>query len=247
WQNSDTKVTDDPKLCATSLANPFDVHSDSPDGPHVEKGAVAEVIRKGNNPSGTTTWTLNRTLYTNNFATYDTTSSGMTAADVNFVRGLNIDSTGNQVQCNYDPSDPTKTTDIRPAVHGDVIHSRPIAINYLSGQTAVFYGANDGWLRAADSATGKELWAYVAPEFYSRLPILRQNGLPLPHNYFFDGSIGAYQSASGSNVWIFPAMRRGGRMIYAFNVTSPTSPSFMWKKGCPNLGDDAGCSPGFSE
>ena len=39
----------------------------------------------------------------------------------------------------------------------------------------IYYGANDGTLRAADSATGKELWAYVAPEFYATLPRLRQD------------------------------------------------------------------------
>src|SRR5205814_1362163 len=177
----------------------------TPDGPHVEKGAVAEVIRKGNDPTGTTTWALNRTLYTKGFITYNTTNSGMAQADVDFVRGLNVDAAGNYVTYQYDPSDPTKTTTIRPTVHGDVTHGRPLAINYPSGSTVIYYGANDGWLRAADSVTGKELWAYVAPEFYATLPRLRQNSplisypsivssVSLPKSYYFDGPIGVYQN-----------------------------------------------------
>jgi type IV pilus assembly protein PilY1 len=45
----------------------FSSWSDDPDGPIVEKGGVAEVIRKGNNPPATNTtptWAVNRTVYT---------------------------------------------------------------------------------------------------------------------------------------------------------------------------------------
>jgi type IV pilus assembly protein PilY1 len=55
----------------------------------------------------------------------------------------------------------------------------------------------------------------------------------VPKDYYFDGSIGAYQAAGNSAVWIYPSMRRGGRMIYAFDVTDPTTPSVKWKAGCP--------------
>ena len=41
-------------------------------------------------------------------------------------------------------------------------------------------------------------------------------------------------------------MRRGGRMVYAFDVsditTDPNSPSLKWRLGCPNLDDDVGCT-----
>ena len=46
-------------------------------------------------------------------------------------------------------------------------------------------------------------------------------------------------------------MRRGGRTIYAFDVstidTDPTSPTLKWRNGCPNLADDTGCTAGFEE
>ena len=46
---------------------------------------------------------------------------------------------------------------------------------------------------------------------------------PQPKSYFFDGSIGGYQERNGNAVdkmWIYPSMRRGGRMVYAFDVTA---------------------------
>jgi Tfp pilus tip-associated adhesin PilY1 len=39
-------------------------------------------------------------------------------------------------------------------------------------------------------------------------------------------------------------MRRGGRMIYGLNVSTPGSPSYKWKIGCPHLTDDTGCTAG---
>ena len=69
-------------------------------------------------------------------------------------------------------------------------------------------------------------------------------------DYFFDGSVGIYQSATGTNppTFIYPTQRRGGRMVYAFDVTIPTSnPTLKWRHGCPNLTDDTGCDTGFSQ
>jgi Tfp pilus tip-associated adhesin PilY1 len=144
-------------------------------------------------------------------------------------------------------------------VHGDVIHSRAYVIdqsNVSLGITA-YYGANDGALRAIDTSSGKELWAFFAPESFSKLSRLRTD-TPLvaysgfgssgatPKDYFFDGSIGAYQSSDNRTAWIYASQRRGGRMIYAFDVSTPGSPSFKWRIGCPDLGDDTNCTTGTS-
>src|SRR6267154_187761 len=127
-------------------------------------------------------------------------------------------------------------------------------------------GAHDGTLRAVDSGTGKERWALIANEFFSaratsggvsplqrlrdNTPLVSYGTTPLAgsqlRDYLFDGSIGVYQNADSSKVWIYPTMRRGGRTIYGLDVSSPGSPSFKWKVGCPNLTDDTGCSAGTS-
>ena len=64
-----------------------------------------------------------------------------------------------------------------------------------------------------------------------------------------DGPITSYANNS-----LFVGMRRGGRALYAFDVTDiardaaddgPVEPQLLWKIGCPNLDNDADCSTGF--
>ena len=253
WQN----VPITPVPAGNCVSSTFNKFSDSPDGAFVEKGAVAEVIRKGNNPpttNTTPTYAVNRTVYTLSGSTltaFNKISSGLPQSVVDFTLGTDVN----------DENANTNVTETRPSLHGDVIHSRPLPLNY-GGTTGVviYYGANDGTLRAVSGNNGKELWAFVAPESFPSLtrlltnsPLMNYPNLPAgvtptpqPKDYFFDGSVGAFQNIDNTKVWIYPTMRRGGRVIYAFDVTNPASPSFKWKVGCPNLANDTGCSTGTS-
>jgi type IV pilus assembly protein PilY1 len=168
-----------------------------------------------------------------------------------------------------DEQSPGNGITIRPSGHGDVVHSRPTVINY-GGSTGivVFYGANDGVFRAINGnqtasigsvPPGGELWAFVPQEFFTKLQRLYSNSpqlkmattpsgitpTPQPKDYYFDGVTGVYQN--GSAAYLFLSARRGGRLIYALDVSNPANPKFMWKKGCPNLGDNTGCDAGYSE
>ncbi|WP_151638702.1 pilus assembly protein [Noviherbaspirillum aerium] len=232
-----------------------DPYSDAPDGPLVEKGAVAQVLRQGNSPTVTSkapTWAVNRSLYTqtgDSLTAFDTTSSGLSSNLVNFISGYDV----NNEKAN------NAVAETRPSIHGDVIHSRPLPVNYGEKGITVFYGANDGTFRAVNASNGKERWAFIAPEFFPRLSRLMTDS-PLisypdtkvegsiPKYYFFDGSTGVYQNGDNQNpvVWVFPTMRRGGRMLYALDVSNPDSPTFKWKAGCPNLDNDSGCTSGMS-
>jgi type IV pilus assembly protein PilY1 len=152
---------------------------------------------------------------------------------------------------------PGWTTTVKPSIHGDVLHSRPVVLNYPDRGPYVFYGANDGTLRGIKggrlATDGRESWAFVAPEFYGKFKRLRDQtpdlftpgtpaGLiptPLRKDYFFDGPIGSYQTLDQATQYIFVTARRGGALIYAFDVSDPTAPKFMWKKSAtdlPNLG-----------
>ncbi len=141
----------------------------------------------------------------------------------------------------------------------------------------VYYGTNDGVFRAVQGGgvpttanptppanSGSEAWGFVASEFFGKLKRLRDNDPPIgtvspgtPRGYFFDGPIGAYTLdvngdrklvvSDGDKVKLFLAMRRGGRVIYALDVSDPANPVFMWKRGCPNLTDNVGCDSGFEE
>ncbi len=100
----------------------------------------------------------------------------------------------------------------------------------------------------------------MAPEFYGKIKRLRDNVVPIsftgspppppdrePKVYGFDGALAAYQDAS--NKWVYASMRRGGRVLYAFDVTAmqstPGTATLKWKRGCPNQADDTDCSSGF--
>jgi len=223
--------------CTLSGTN---VYSDTPDGPIVEKGGAAEMLRNG---SSRNMLTLSGTSLVP-FNTSNATISSNTAINsniVNFIHGQDVTGEINA----------TASTANRPSIHGDVIHSKPIPVDY-GGTTGVmvYYGANDGTYRAVAAGTGNEVWAFVAPEFFPNLERLLDNYPILssssPKSFYFDGSTGIYQSANNSSVWIYPAMRRGGRMVYALDVSTPASPAFMWKVGCPNLGNNTGCTTGFS-
>lgn len=156
-------------------------------------------------------------------------------------------------------------TDVRASIHGDVLHSQPAVINYGTVDSPdiwVFYGSNDGIFHAVkggqgDCATpsstscpGTEQWGFIPPEFYGKLKRLRDHSplvnfpsavaAPSDANnkpYFMDGSVTTYKD--GNTAYLFMTMRRGGRSIYALDVSNkpddspsvtPGSPRFLWKK-----------------
>lgn len=238
------------------------LYSDSPDGPLVERGGAGQRLRD--------LGYANRNIRICIDAGCTGTESfignppfGTTLAD--WVRGKN------EGDGNIKASDGVVTyekygltdTATRPTVHGEVVHSRPLAINYgINGadDVVVFYGAGDGMLRAVNGNQGgntlvdegKEVWAFMAPEHYTTIERVRTNSpliafpnvkadllpTPTPKTYFFDGSIGGYQERNASaiqKIWIYATMRRGGRSIYAFDVTkmpgTTNQPVPLWKYG----------------
>jgi hypothetical protein len=254
-------------------------YSDSPDGEVVEKGGAAQRLRGVSGTTQTSTNYSTRTLKTcdgssttsctafTNFnsanAALTATAFGITAGTqstfIDWVRGKNVDdekADGNQLQ-------------MRPSVHGGVVHSQPAVVDYavldFTGATGVmsYYGGDDGVLHAvvgnqADT-DGNEVWGFIAPETFGRLNRLRDNGnttalINFPgvtgtvaqKDYFFDGAIGVYQHSS--TIWIFPSMRRGGRALYAFDVSTASSPAIKWRRGCftNSTTDDTNCSSGWS-
>jgi type IV pilus assembly protein PilY1 len=187
------------------------------------------------------------------------TTSGMTASAlgvdrttlVNWVRGE--DSIGDELT-------PDLPINIRASVHGDVLHSRPAVINY-GGSTGVvvFYGSNDGVFRAINGnqtaaigsvPAGGEMWGFIPTEFYGNLkrmylnsPVIKLQSTstailptPQPKNYFFDGNIGVYQNITDGQVILYLTARRGGRLIYAIDVSNPANPKFLWKKTSADTG-----------
>lgn len=239
--------------------------TDAPDGEVVEKGGIAQGIREANATSqaGRKLFTClacaaNTNLATESATQLATASTGLTAAMLNVTAGerdnliewvRGADNAGGE-------AGPGGGVTVRPGVHGDVLHSRPAVVNY-GGSTGVvvFYGANDGFLRAVNgnqsgTGAGQELWGFMPEEHLDTLKRLRANmpairlsttlmpltpsdESPKPRDYFVDGPIGVYQkvNAAGTSekVILYSAMRRGGRLLYALDVTAPAEPRFLWK------------------
>lgn len=264
---------------SAGLCNSATKFSDAPDGATVEKGGAAQRLR-GVTSAGISTNYSTRALKTcdstncTTLTDFNTSNSTLTAAAlgvasgnetslINWVRGQDVDNENNTT------SFPNSiTNEVRPSVHGGVVHSQPAVVDY-GGTTGVvsYYGADDGVFHAVNANKtindGNEYWGFIAPETDSKLHRLRDNSplikfpsfsssitpTPTPKDYYFDGSIGVFQRVSTTNtVWIYPTMRRGGRAIYAFDVSTPTSPALKWRKGCytNSTTDDSNCATGWT-
>lgn len=257
------------------LATGAGASSNTPDGNMVEKGGQGYKLRSSNpatrsvfyvNDEGVLAPLTNTSL---SAADLGATSTTEASAILDWIRGYNNRATVENEQDNFI----TSTTAMRPSIHADVVHSRPVAINFgtdADPDVTVFYGTNDGLLRAingdrgedpTDTDAGAERWSFLPQEFYPHLKRLRDNsqqiyypGLDIEEegnrkNYGFDGPVVAYQAKSSadatrlSTAWIFASMRRGGQSIYAFDVINPAVPELKWRKGCI----DGACDDGYED
>jgi type IV pilus assembly protein PilY1 len=229
------------------------VWSDLPDGYFVEKGGAGQQVRALESASM-------RNL--------------LTVSDESTLRSLGAGdeaTMGGQSVYDYFIGDETGTDEaapvsgLRASIHGDVVHSSPLAFRHGSDSVTVYYGTNSGDYRAVNGADGTERWSLVAPEHFEKIERLYEN-YPLveytgaeeeqgfqhdPKDYFFDGSTGLIAGYDGDNAlsyaYIFPTMRRGGRMVYALDVTDPDeNPELLWRVGCEELDADTSCTSGFS-
>ncbi len=160
----------------------------------------------------------------------------------------------------FDENANTQTSDIRASVHGDVLHSRPAVINYGRNGPAdendvyAFYGSNDGIFRAIkggkDVDGGTEVWGFIPREFFGKLKRLRDDAPIISSSdkkpYFADGTVSVYQvdlngdgaleAGDGDKVYLYLGMRRGGRFLYALDVSDPEDPAMLWRRDNTSTG-----------
>lgn len=252
-----TNIADQQCLSTTATAK-----SNTPDGNMVEKGGQGYLLRA--------TSPATRSVYYENSlgAMAPLTASALTPAEAGVTSNTDRDLLVNWVRGQNNRADDandnfiTSSSAMRPSAHGDVVHSRPVAINFgsdASPDVTVFYGANDGLLRAINGnrTGGAERWSFLPKEFYPHIKRLRDNSQEIFYpglnidgatrkNYGFDGPVVAYQAKANpsdtslSTAWIYASMRRGGQSIYAFNVINPAAPALKWRKGCLNGTCDTG-------
>ena len=272
--STDTEWTSKPQGDCLTVAN--SQASNYPDGNVVEKGAQAYKLRGSSTRTVYTcsaTDCTTRLIFNNtNVSATDLGSASMSTTErdalINWAIGTDVQD---------EDLDGNITTERRLSVHADVVHSRPTAVNFgtiASPNVVVFYGTNDGMLHAINGnrtspnigsiPPGGELWSFMTPDFYPTIKRLRDNTTaisfpnttitsptPLPKPYGFDGPITAFKgpliSAGAEKTFVYATMRRGGRGVYAFDVTNsvsdPTNPAFKWMVGCNKAGT---CTSGMS-
>lgn len=221
------------------------------DGGFVDRGGAGEALLTRATPRNIYTYMTaaaipNLTNAANSFTTGNVTITPATlgvatSADkdrlINFIHGQDQD----------DADSDGNTTEKRSWILGDILHSKPVVVNYTSysptsetncalNKTRIFVGGNDGMLHAFQDCDGSEAWSFIPPDLLSRLQYLTQP----TRAYYVDGSPVVYtfdrnndatiNPADGDKVVLIFGERRGGGFYYALDVSDPDTPSYLWRR-----------------
>ncbi len=147
----------------------------------------------------------------------------------------------------YDEDEDTVTSETRPWVLGDILHSQPLVVNYgaLGSFTKdepdlrLVVGTNAGFVHMFGNDNGDEDWAFFPKEL---APVLRQratNPVSSQHVYGVDNTPvlytldvdrdGTIDASDKDKAYVYLTLRRGGDAIYALDISNPGSPAFLWK------------------
>jgi Tfp pilus tip-associated adhesin PilY1 len=167
---------------------------------------------------------------------------------INYIRGADV----------LDQDADWDSTENRPVITGDVLHSEPLVFDYKyadnSAKTMVFFGANDGMLHAVldvsdpnmdisgnETHYGTEAWAFIPPDQLSRLKYMIEG---TTHRDYVDASPKAYfhdvdgdgfiDSGDGDKVVLVCGQRKGGSSYFALDITNPFVPIYLWRIGSAN-------------
>jgi len=109
-------------------------------------------------------------------------------------------------------------------------------------------GTNEGFVHMFDTATGIEQFAFMPDELLKNIK-KQQNKKPVasePRSYGMDNTVTVWINDTNNNgkvdgndkVYAYTTMRRGGRSIYALDITDKNNPKLKWKI-------TGGSTPGF--
>lgn len=150
---------------------------------------------------------------------------------INWIRGYTDASTGT----------------LRDWRFGDPLHTTPGVFTYGretdgTPKTKVIVNTNEGAIRMLDGKTGVEDWMFIPRDMLAIQKDLKANEVSSQRLYGIDGRPVVWTRDNNYNgtiegsdsVWVFTGMRRGGRNVYALQVTPDTGnppahkPRLMW-------------------
>ena len=172
---------------------------------------------------------------------------------VDYLRG---DATNEQTQAG------TGTLRERTTLLGDIVNSQPVyvgapdpqlhnpdagfdgastyasfAISKANRTPVIYVGGNDGMLHGFNADSGEEIYAFI-PKTVITSDLASLADPDYEHRYFVDGELtiaDVYDaSASAWKSILVGTLGRGGRGVFALDVTDPDNVKFLWEKS----GDD---------
>ena len=121
----------------------------------------------------------------------------------------------------------------RTSLLGSIVNSSPVYVKSTATVETVYVGANDGMLHAFDAANGVERFAYV-PRGLDMADLREYSNPTYGHRFFVDGSILTSTKRELVNRTVLVgALGRGGKGLFALDVTDPTSfgnSQVLWDK-----------------
>ncbi|MDR7191487.1 PilC/PilY family type IV pilus protein [Luteimonas terrae] len=125
---------------------------------------------------------------------------------------------------------------VRESLLGDIVGSSPA---YVRDTDTLYVAANDGMLHAFDAANGRELFAFV-PGIVNIGNMATLSRGDYVHKFLVDGpvTVSNRQITPDKNL-LFGSLGKGGRGMYALDVTDPDSFSasnVLWESNTANMG-----------
>ncbi|MBI1731384.1 MAG: hypothetical protein HYR49_01280 [Gammaproteobacteria bacterium] len=147
----------------------------------------------------------------------------------------------------------------RPAVVNYNRHGNDNDVYIFYGSNdGVFRAVKGGFEQSTtgEPQPGNEAWGFIPEEFFASLERMRNNEPIISSSnkkpYFADGTLGVFvrdvddagnlpgdgklddlgdaDPNKNDKVWLFISMRRGGRFLYALDVSDPAAPKLLWRK-----------------
>jgi len=168
------------------------------------------------------------------FSAFGVTTEAELTAMLSWARGNDVD---NEVA----------DSDVQEWIMADMLHSRPVVVNYgargsatvTSPDQRLVVGTNGGFLHMFDVDNGQEDWAFFPKELSSILTLRRGNERSVDHVYGIDAppviylndinKDGTIDSTANEQAIVYFGLRRGGRAMYALDISNPDSPSHKWQ------------------
>lgn len=112
-----------------------------------------------------------------------------------------------------------------------------------SRRAQIYVGGNGGMLHAFDAKTGAETYAFV-PSSVINEDLRSLTDPDYVHRYFVDGELTVADVYDGGwKTILVGSLGRGGRALFALDVTNPDGVKFLWEKTSsevPSLGNNLG-------